>query len=213
MKLLIKIGIAALLVAGFLFLFLRSAQDVRSEAYVVDRATLAQWTLALETPQRPTSPILVVRPPQTFGSTLFDQVFQRMMESLRGSTGGGIPIVLRDEYELVLAGRYTPQTLLEAARAAGLDSADYSPVCVGTRRDSRPGVTRMVYFAVFDAPAIDAFRRRLAAELEGSPTASLFDPGSLSPILIIGSSDEAFDAWLPLRVDRDRDCVAPISVN
>jgi hypothetical protein len=213
MKLLLKIVIAVLLLAGFFFLFLRTARDVRSEPYVVSSAMLTPWTLTLETPERSTSPLLVVRPPPAFGSTLFSQVFQRMMESLRGSTGPGVPIVLRDEYELALASTYTPEALLAAARAAGIDRSPLSPICVAARRDSQPGLTRTLYFVIFDAPAIEAFRRQLAGALQGTPTAALFDPDALSPVLIVGASDEAFDAWLPLRADQSRDCVAPITVN
>lgn len=213
MKLLLKVGIAALLLAGFFVLFLRTAHDVRSEPYVVERTTLSPWVVALEAPERSRSPQLVVRPPQAFGSGLFSQVFQRMMESLRGSTAGAIPVILRDEYELALASRYTPEALLEAARAAGLASEAPVPVCLAMRRVSQPGLTRSLYFVIFDAPAIEAFRRRLADEVAGEPAAAVFDPQSLSPILIIGSSDDAFDAWLPLRADPATDCLAPITVN
>jgi hypothetical protein len=213
MRLLIKIAVAAALLAGFFVLFLRTARDVRSEPYVVGRETLASWTLALETPARSTSPILVVRPPQAFGSTLFSQVFQRMMESLKGTTSSSVPLVLRDEYELALASRYTPEALLDAARSAGVESGALSPVCLAMRRDSQPGLTRTVYFVIFDAPSVEAFRRQLADEIAGTPTAAIFAADALSPVLIVGSSDEALDAWLPLRADRAADCVAPISVN
>jgi hypothetical protein len=210
MKLLVKLVIGIALAAGFFYMFLRTAHDVRSEPYTVSAAHLQTWTWATESGARGTSPVLVLRPPQDLGGGLFGQIFQRMMESMKGSTGAGVPIVLRDEYEFALAGRYTPEALLDAARAAGLDQGPFTPVCVATRRVSQPGLTRQLYFVLFDAPAIVAFRQRIAEGLEAMP--GVFEPAALSPVLLIGASDADFDTWLPLRATSD-DCVAPVTVN
>ncbi len=213
MKALVKVLAALLVLGGFFYLFLRTAEDVRSAPYTVARAHLQPWTLSLESATRSTSPILVVRPPQELGGGLFSQVFQRMMESMKGSTGSGVPLVLRDEYELALAGRHTPQSLLEAARAAGLESASFTPVCVAMRRISEPGLTRQLYFVIFDAPAVVQFRQQLGRELQGSPGPGVFDPAALSPVLLIGGSDAEFGSWLPIQADVDRDCLAPIVID
>ena len=127
MKLLVKILIALVLVSAFGWLFLRTARGVRSEAYTVPRRYLQPWTLAIETATQPRSPMLVLRAPQELGGGLFTQIFQRMMESLKGTTSGSLPLVLRDEYELALASHYTPEALLEAARSAGLESGSAHP--------------------------------------------------------------------------------------
>ncbi len=213
MKLIVKIVVVFAVLAGFLYLFLHTARDVRSEPYTVDRQHLQPWTLSIEVATRSTSPVLVVKPPQELGSGLFGQVFQRMMESMKGSAGSGVPLVLRDEYELALAARYTPQALLDAARAAGLESASITPVCVAMRRVSEPGLTRQMYFVIFDAPAVVAFRQQLAKDLPPTPGFAPFDPAALSPILIIGASDADFDRWLPLQARADADCVAPITIS
>ncbi len=210
MKLIVRIAIALAVAAGFFYLFLRTAHDVRTEPYVVSGQHLQSWTLSIEAATRGSSPLLVLRPPQDLASGLFGQVFQRMMESMKGSVGTGLPLVLRDEYELALAGRYTPQALLDAARAAGLERGPFTPVCVATRRVSQPGLTRQLYFVLFDAPAITAFRRQLAEGLEGAPGA--YDPDAQSPVVLIGASDADFDSWLPVRAT-ESDCVAPIVVN
>lgn len=212
MKLLIRIVIVLAVVAGFFYLFLRSAQNVRSEPYVVERQHLAPWTLAIESAPTSTSPLLVVRPPQQLGSGLFSQIFSRMMESMKGSAGAGMPIVLRDEYRIALAGRYTPVELLDAARASGLESAQFTPRCVAVRRVSEPGVTRQMYFVIFDAPEVVRFRQQLAGEIAGASGATAFDPSSLSPLLIVGASEDDFDRWLPLSADAEVDCVAPIAL-
>ena len=213
MKLLVKIVLALALFAVFGYLFLRTAHDVRSEPYIVSRQHLQPWVLSLETTTRSTSPMLVVRPPQELASGLFSQVFQRMMESMKGTVGSGMPIVLRDEYELALAGRYTPQALLDAARAAGIESSSITPVCVGMRRISEPGLTLQMYFALFEAPAVVQFREKLGLELQATPGPGVFDPGALSPILFVGGTEVDFDSWLPLRVDSTTDCKAPIAIN
>lgn len=206
-KFLILIAVLGLL--GYLFM--RSLQDVRSEPYIVRASQIGPWTLALEAGSTSTAPLLVLRPAQELAGDLFRQIFQRAMESLKGSTSTGIPVVLRGEYDRSLATSMTPEALLEAARAAGLESASVSPRCVATRRISLPGVTRQVYFAVFDAPALDAFRQQLAAAASMAGAVP-FEPNVLSPILIIGASDDAFASWLPLKADPAADCLAPIQI-
>ena len=213
MKLLVKLVVVVAVLAGFLYLFLHTARDVRSEPYATSRQHLEPWTLSIETATRSTSPMLVVRPPQEFAGGLFSQVFQRMMESMKGTTGSGMPLVLRDEYELALASHYTPEALLQAARAAGIESSPLTPVCVAVRRISEPGLTRQMYFVVFDAPAVVAFRQQLAKELQSAPGFSTFDPAALSPVMIIGASDADFDRWLPIQANGEADCVAPITIN
>jgi hypothetical protein len=160
----------------------------------------------------PSSPLLVARPPQQFGRELFGQIFSRMRESLRGVRDAGVPVILRAEYALSLAGRYTPQQLLDAARAAGLESAAFTPVCVAIRRVSEPGLTREVYFVIVDSPAVLQFRRQIAAALD-SPAAAAFDPASLSLLLMIGGTDADFERSLPTSATAEADCVAPIVID
>jgi hypothetical protein len=207
MKIAVRLLIVLVALGVFFYLFIRSARSVRSETYVVPAAHLTPWTLAIGEGLQATSPILELRPPRAFGSELFGQIFSRMMESMKGSMGSGIPIVLRGEFDRALAGRYSPASLLERARAAGLESSSPEPVCVAVRRISAPGVTRQLYYVMFHAPAIREFRSQLAAE-----AAATFAPSDQSPILIVAASDDQFDAWLPLTASTDAECVAPIAV-
>ena len=213
MKLIVKLVVALVVVGAFGWMFLRTARDARAEPYVVSAQHLRPWTLAIESGVSSRSPLLVVRPPQELGSGLFSQVFARMMESMKGTTGAGVPVVLREEYELSLAGRYTPEQLLDAARAAGLESADFTPECVAVRRVSAPGLTRQVYFVIFRSPEFASFREQLARDPQGAPASGAFDPSALSPVLIVGATDSEFDTWLPIRAVLAEDCKAPISVN
>jgi hypothetical protein len=120
-----------------------------------------------------------------------------------------VPLLLQDEFNRSFAGRTTSGELLAAARAAGLEKATFEPRCMGYRRDSAPGVTRQLYFVLFDAPAFIQFRQQIAP-LAGPETG--FDPASLSPVMFVGASDAEFNRWLPLRVNPDADCVAPVVI-
>lgn len=205
-------AVVVAIVAGFFYLFVRSARNVLAEPYVVERQHVQGWTLALETPVAPTSPMLVVRPSQGFGNGLYKQIFSRMMESMSSSTGSGVPVILGGEYQLALAGRYSPEALLQAARTAGLESGAFTPVCVSTRRVSEPGGTRQVHFVIFNAPALVDFRAQIAREHRASQSAGTFSATSLSPVLIVAATDSSFDRWLPISADAE-DCLAPITVN
>jgi hypothetical protein len=134
------------------------------------------------------------------------------MESMRGTTGGGMPLVLRDEYELALAGQYTPQSLLDTARAAGVETGPLTPICVATRRISEPGLTRKMYFVISDAPAVVAFRQQLARQSQPVPGTGTFDPAVQSPVLIVAATDVDFDRWLPIQAT-EAECLAPIAIN
>jgi hypothetical protein len=204
---LIKIVVTLAVLAGLGFLFIRSANSTRSAPYTVAGARLHNWTLSVEPATDPTRPLVVLRTMPEFASDLFGQVFARAGESLFAPTPPAIPLVLQGEFDRAFAGHATPETLLAAARAAGLESVTFEPRCLGSRRVSAPGVTRQLYFVLFDAPAFAQFRDQIGALAGGRGD---FDPGALSPVLIIGASDPSFGSWLPLRADPKTDCVAPI---
>jgi hypothetical protein len=207
----IKIAVALVVIAGLGFLFVRSARTARSAAYTLQRPQLHNWTLALETASSPTAPLLVLRPPAALAPDVFHQIFSRAMETLNAPETAGMPLVLRNEFDAALAGRLTPDALLAAGRSAGLESIALEPQCLALRRVSAPGLTRQVYFVLFDVPAFGRFRTQLA-ERAGASGAGGFDPAALSPIVIIAGSGRALSEWLPLRADPASDCVAPIAV-
>lgn len=203
--------LAALALLGFLFI--RSLQSTRSAPYTLERAHLQNWTLALEPATSPTAPILVLRGPLDLVSSLFRQVFARAMESLNTPPAASIPILLKGEFDGGIGAVLTPDALLAAARGAGLESARYEPRCLAHRRISQPGSTRQVFFAVFDSPEFDRFRRQLA-DRAGAETAArvAFDPLALSPVMFVAGSDPSFHRWLPLAIGQQADCLAPIEV-
>ena len=206
LKVLVLLAAAAVLV----FLFIRSAREVRGEPYSMPRGHLQGWTVALDTAARPAHAVLMLRPHPELVHDLFRQVFARAMESMNMSASAGIPLLLRGEYDRAFAGVVTLEALLAAAESAGLAASPISPVCMGQRRLSAPGSVQQLYFALFDAPDVVRFRESLAARLAGSAGAA-FDPAAQSPILIVSTAGPAAD-WLPLRATREADCVAPILI-
>ena len=199
--LLLKIGIAVVVIGLFAFLFMRSVEDTRGAAYTVARAQLQSWRLALEPASAPNDPLLVFQPAGELAAGLFKQIFSRSMESLNSPIAPSIPIVLRGEFDRVVGDQFTPEALLAAAKAAGLEAAAPTPRCLVHRRISEPGGVRQAYLVFFDAPAIAEFRRNLG-----------LDAAALSPTMFVAGAGGEFNAWLPQRIDADADCLADIEI-
>jgi hypothetical protein len=201
--------LAALGVLGFLFV--RSAQNTRSEPYELARGRLTGWTLAIDAAPNASGVLLGLQPDKETAAILFGQVFSRTGESLSGPVPAWIPLVLQGEFYPAAAGTLTPEALLAAARAATLDAPTFEPRCMAHRRISEPGSTRQVYFVRFDWPAFTAFRRQAAEQMRAAGGRGL-DPAALAPILIVGATDAAFSRWLPLTPEGADDCLAPMAV-
>ena len=198
---LVKIAVGILAVAAFAVLFMRSLEDARAEPYTVDRAHLRSWTVALEPASTPTEPLLVLRGSPELAAGVFRQIFARAMESLNSPVAPAIAVVLRGEFDRVVGDQLTPDAMLAAARAAGLDSAAPSPVCLVHRRVSEPGGVRQVYLVLFDAPAIAQFRRQIGLDAE-----------ALSPVMFVAGAGSDYNSWLPQRVNASSDCIAPVEM-
>jgi hypothetical protein len=206
-----KIIVALAVLAGLGWLFVRSAQNVRSEPYEIARARLSGWTLAIDPAPEASGVLLGLQPDKTTAANLFSQVFSRSGESMSGPVPAAIPLVLQREFTRANAGTLTPDALLTAARAAGLESSAFEPRCMAHRRISAPGVTRQLYFIRFDWPAFAAFRRQAATQMRAAGGAGL-DPAALTPLLIVAGSDAAFGSWLPLSAESADDCLAPMAM-
>ena len=211
MKRLLQVTAAVVIAGGVAYLFVRSAQDTRSEPYTVNPDHLRGWTLALDAAPDTSGVVVALRPPQPLAPALFQQVFTRAMESLAAPASPAMPLILQQEFEQAFKGRVGADVLLTAARDVGLEMTSLEPVCLAHRRESEPGATRQLYFAVFRAPAFQAFRSKARALLGEAGAASAgYNPLALSPLVIIGASDAGFRRWLPLPADPQAYCVAPI---
>jgi hypothetical protein len=204
----VAVGVVALGILGVLFV--RSAQNVRAEPYDVPRDRLQQWTLALEPASAASGVLLALRPQRELASSLFNDVFSRTGESMSGPVPAEMPLVLQTELGPHAASSVTPEALLALARDSGLESASLQPKCMAYRRISAPGITRQMYFVLFDMPAFADFRQKLALRLRNAD--AVLDPAALSPTLIVAATDAMFSQWQPLRADADKDCFAPIAV-
>jgi hypothetical protein len=205
----VVVGIAALGLLGVLFV--RSAQDARETPFVVEQQDLAPWSLVLGPDTDALGSWLSLRPPQPLAGPLGRQIFARAGESVSYPNPAALPLLLVTEYDAALAGVLTSDVLVTLAQDTGLESATFEPVCMAHRRISEPGRTSGVYFVLFDVPAFGSFRRQVAEALgrAGGDT-SRFDPGALSPVLIVAALDGNFGRWLPLRANPDVDCLAPV---
>ena len=205
----VVVGLVALGLLGVLFV--RSAQDAREAPFVVADQDLAPWRLVVGPDTDALGSWLSLSPPQSLAGPLGRQVFARGGESVRYPNPAALPLLLVAEHDAALAGVLTPEMLVTLALEAGLESAALEPICMARRRISEPGGTRGVYFVLFDAPEFGAFRLQVAEALDraGGDT-SRFDPGALSPVLIVAGLEGNFDRWLPLRANPEEDCLAPI---
>jgi len=204
------VGIVALGVLGVLFV--RSARSTRAEAYEVTRDRLSRWTLAVEPPRGPSGAVLVLRSDEELARELFNQVFLRSGESMRGPSPAAMPLVLQDEFDAAISGTLTPDVLLEIAKASGLETPSFASQCMAYRRVSQPGSTRQIYFVRYEWPAFAAFRTKVAERLATAGGRSAFQPAALTPLLIVAASDAAFSRWLPLQKGETDDCLAPVVV-
>ena len=203
------IGLAVLGVVGYMFV--QSAKDTRAEPYSVPRAALQRWTLTFEKPASPTDPMLSLRPPAELTSGLFRQLFERHAESMNSPVGAAMPLVLQEEYERAFAGLTSPDLLFAAAKTSGLATMVLQPRCMAYRRDSSPGVTRQLYFLLFDSPQFTRFRAEIAKLAETGGRADVFKADALSPVVFVASSDTNYSRWLPLQA-APSECTAPITV-
>jgi hypothetical protein len=210
-RLLVKIAVIIVAVGVLGYLFVHSANSVRSEPYEIARARLSGWTLAIDPAPNASGVLLGLQPDKTTAATLFNQVFSRTGESLSGPVPASIPLILQREFTRAAAGTLAGDALLASARAAGLESSAFEPRCMAHRRVSEPGVTRQVYFVRFDWPAFAAFRRQAAQQMRAAGGAG-FDPSALTPLLIVGATDSEFGRWLPLSAESADDCLAPMAV-
>ena len=212
MKTLLKVMTALVGAAVLGVLFVRSARSTGAQPFTVQRQHLAGWTLTVAPDADPLGSLLSITPRAALMPPLARDLFARMAETLHYPPPA-MPLVLRSEFQRAMAGVLTPDSLLDLARDAGLESATFQPRCMARRRVSAPGLLRNVYFLLFDLPQFAQFREQVAQRLRAAGRdPSLFDPAALSPVVIAADLDGNFSAWQPLRADAAVDCFAPVVV-
>ena len=206
----VVLGITALVVLGLLFA--STLRDVAAAPYSVDVGNLRRWTVARSERPDPDGPLLALRPPAALPMGLFDQVFQRTMESFVTPTDPGIPLVLRHEFERSLAEAISTEELASLAREAGLESAILEPGCMAVHRTTG-GREQRQFFVLFALPELTQFRAAVAelARTRGSGDVP-FDPNAVFPALLVAASDVGQLRYIPTRAELERACESPVVV-
>jgi hypothetical protein len=205
-----KAGIAVVLLAVLGWLFWRTVQSSLAEPYVVDAGMVAEWTLALRGPLQPGAGLLVLQPSDQLRADLFQQIFNRTMESMTSPTVAAMPLVLHAEYRDALGSVLAPPDVLEVAEESAVATAVPAPVCIGVVRREGSGTTRQLYYAIFDAPEIGRFRQALASRYAQAGGTAAFEPDGFPLVVPIAASDADFASWWPLDVSAETDCLAPL---
>jgi hypothetical protein len=208
-KTLIKFAFALAALAVLGYLFAATLTDVSSDPYDVSSADLLEWTVHAEPVGNPNGAALSLRPPRELAMSLFDQVFQRTMESYTTPAVPGIPLVLHEE----IAGSpvaTSETTLVEMAHAAGLGSARMKPMCMSVYR-TLDGREQRRFFVLFDLPQFEQFRLAVQDQLRAGDPDTTFDPGALAPALLIASSDPRQLRALPTPTALEQSCEASVA--
>lgn len=205
-----KAGIALVALAVLGWLFWRTVQSSLAEPYVVDAGMVAEWTLALRGPLQPGAGLLVLQPSDQLRAELFQQIFNRTMESMTSPTVAAMPLVLHAEYRDALGSVLAPPDVLQVAEEVGVSAAAPAPVCIGVVRREGSGTTRQLYYAIFDAPEVGRFRQALARRYAEAGGTAVFEPDGFPLVVPIAASDADFASWWPLDVSAETDCLAPL---
>jgi hypothetical protein len=207
-KVLRRLVVAVVVLAGLGWLFWKTLGDTTSEPYTMDGAALSGWTLVVEQPGRPA--VVGLQPPEQMRNQVYNQIFQRMMVSLL-QPQLPMPLVLQREFDAILRTSVTPEELVKIARETGVESEQLKPVCVGLEQESAGGRSQQLFYAVFDSMALRRFRAEVAELHEERGGTTPFDPSALPFVLPIASSDQDF-ARAAIDVGPNTKCQAPLSV-
>ena len=205
-----KAGIALVALAVLGWLFWRTVQSSLAEPYVVDAGMVAEWTLALRGPMQPGAGLLVLQPSDQLRAELFQQIFNRTMESMTSPTVAAMPLVLHAEYRDALGSVLAPPDVLQVAEESGVAAAAPAPVCIGVVPRAGAGTPRQLYYAIFDAPEVGRFRQALARRYAEAGGTAAFEPDGFPLVVPIAASDADFTSWWPLDVSAESDCLAPL---
>lgn len=169
---------------------------------------LARWTLVVSDGTDPWT--VGVRPPDALMNMLFEDATRRTGRTLVRPPHPALPLVLRSESDEGLQGVYPTDSVLRIARQAGIEDVEFQPVCLAHRTRRRPESAAELYFAAFTSAPFAQFRIDLTPPQPEHAGVGIYEPATLSPILMIGATDNDFAAWWPLQFDPALDCESPL---
>jgi len=180
-----------------------------STPVAVSTHTLDRWTLVASDGTDPW--VVAMKPPDALTSALYRVASGRAGRSLVAPPHPALPIVLRSEFDDGLQGVYGTDSVLRIARESGIEQAVFTPVCLAHKRSEGPSGMADVYFVPFTSAAFEQVRVDLVPAQPEHAGIGVYEPGTLTPVLIVGASDGSFDRWWPLQFDPTRDCEAPLT--
>jgi len=169
---------------------------------------LAGWALVASDGTDPW--VVALKPPDPLSSTLFTEASRRAGRTLVAPPHSAMPLVLRSEFDDSLQGVYGTDSVLRIARDAGIQDEAFDPVCLAHRTADGPAGRADVYFVPFTSSAFNQMRIDLTPAEPEHAGIGVYDPGALTPLLIVGASGAHFDRWFPLPFDPRSDCVASL---
>jgi hypothetical protein len=202
-------ALGAMIVLGYLFA--HTLTTVSSEPYIVPAAHLGPWTIEIGSVVHPAAPVVFLRPPRELSMGVFDQVFQRTMESFTSSAEPGIPLVLYREVQPVRGGTplVTPSDVRQLAVDVGLGASTPTPFCISVYRTAG-GREQRLFFLLFDHPPFERFRAELGERLHAIAGSTGYRAEALSPAMLIASSAASRLGEVHSRVELESACEAPI---
>jgi len=172
---------------------------------------LSRWTLVASDGTDPW--VVGMKPPEALTSTLFKEASRRAGRTLVAPPHPALPLVLRSEFDEGLQGVYGTDSVLRIARDAGIENDAFAPVCLAHRTADGPSGRADVYFVPFTSTAFNNTRVDLVPDQPEHAGIGVYEPGTLTPILIVGASDSSFDRWWPMSFDESTDCEAPLGIS
>jgi len=201
----VAVGVTVLLL-GAAVMWWRARPD--TTPYTVPPATLEKWTLVTSDGTDPW--IVAMKPPAALTAALFAEASRRAGRTLVAPAHPGLPLVLRTEFDEGLQGVYGTDSVLRIARESGVETSTFEPVCLAHHSVSRPAGRVDLYFVPFVTDAFTTVRVDLVPAQPEHGGIGIYEPSTLIPALIVGSTEADLDGWWPLAFDRERDCEAPV---
>ncbi len=171
-------------------------------------AVLEKWTLVTSDGTDPW--MVAMKPPETLTASLFAEASRRAGRPLVPPAHPGLPLVLRTEFDEGLQGVYGTDSVLRIARESGVETSTFEPVCLAHQTLSRAGERIELYFVPFASEAFTKVRTDLVPAQPEHGGIGIYEPSTLIPALIVGSTGTDADGWWPLAFDQTRDCEAPV---
>lgn len=199
--------VLAVVVSALVWVILRNKASVPYEAA---GGALSGWTIVVGAAGDPW--VVALEPPRPLTMSLFEQLSRKVDVALVAPERPALPLVLQSEYNDALQGVYGIDSIVRIARDAGIESAQFEPVCVAHRLDRRGSPARELFFVLFDSPAFRQLRQDLAPNHPEHAGIGVYDPSTLTPVLAIAGTDLDFASWWPLIPDPPTDCQAPLFV-